>query len=135
MGFNVGDWLVLVAVAAGVLSAWRLLRGPSLPDRVLARLKENGGIVMAVGYPDFLSERRRLVAEIETLDLDLGLLAILGASLALCLGVCQKAHKLAHGHVVRQSFELCKQGIVDAKEGWVGVARRGLCRRKITFGV
>lgn len=31
----------------------------NVPDRVLARLKENGGIVMAVGYPDFLSERRR----------------------------------------------------------------------------
>lgn len=27
MGFNVGDWLVLVAVAAGALSAWRLLAG------------------------------------------------------------------------------------------------------------
>ena len=31
----------------------------NVPDTVLARLKANGGIVMAVGYPDFLSERRR----------------------------------------------------------------------------
>ena len=77
----------------------------------------------------------RLECGIETFDLDLGLLALLGASLALCLGVCQKAHKLAHGHVVRQSFELCKQGIVNAKQRWVGVARGGFCRRKITFGV
>lgn len=31
----------------------------NVPDSVLARLKDNGGIVMAVGYPDFLSEKRR----------------------------------------------------------------------------
>ena len=31
----------------------------NVPDTVLAGLKANGGIVMAVGYPDFLSERRR----------------------------------------------------------------------------
>jgi membrane dipeptidase len=31
----------------------------NVPDSVLARLKANGGIVMAVGYPDFLSEKRR----------------------------------------------------------------------------
>ncbi|WP_238912302.1 hypothetical protein [Achromobacter xylosoxidans] len=37
MGFNVGDWLVLVAVAAGVLSAWRLLAGLGR-GRLLARV-------------------------------------------------------------------------------------------------
>ena len=31
----------------------------NVPDAVLARLKENGGIVMAVGFPTFLSEKRR----------------------------------------------------------------------------
>ncbi|ANY20163.1 Membrane dipeptidase (Peptidase family M19) [Tsuneonella dongtanensis] len=31
----------------------------NVPDSVLARLKANGGIVMTVGFPDFLSERRR----------------------------------------------------------------------------
>jgi len=31
----------------------------NVPDSVLVRLKDNGGIVMAVGYPDFLSEKRR----------------------------------------------------------------------------
>jgi membrane dipeptidase len=31
----------------------------NVPDSVLARMKGNGGIVMAVGYPDFLSEKRR----------------------------------------------------------------------------
>ncbi len=31
----------------------------NVPDSVLARLKDNGGIVMAVGYPNFLSEKRR----------------------------------------------------------------------------
>ncbi|MGX7926618.1 dipeptidase [Tsuneonella sp. HG094] len=31
----------------------------NVPDTVLARMKANGGIVMAVGYPDFLSEKRR----------------------------------------------------------------------------
>ncbi len=31
----------------------------NVPDTVLARLKDNGGIVMAVGYPTFLSEKRR----------------------------------------------------------------------------
>ncbi len=31
----------------------------NVPDSVLARLKNNGGIVMAVGYPTFLSEKRR----------------------------------------------------------------------------
>jgi membrane dipeptidase len=31
----------------------------NVPDSVLARLKVNGGIVMVVGYPDFLSEKRR----------------------------------------------------------------------------
>lgn len=31
----------------------------NVPDGVLARLKSNGGIVMVVGYPDFLSEKRR----------------------------------------------------------------------------
>lgn len=36
MGFNVGDWLVLVAVAAGVLSAWRLIAGTGR-GRLLAR--------------------------------------------------------------------------------------------------
>ncbi|WZB75490.1 hypothetical protein WJ972_03550 [Achromobacter insuavis] len=37
MGFNVGDWLVLVAVAAGVLSAWRLIAGTGR-GRLLARV-------------------------------------------------------------------------------------------------
>ncbi len=37
MGFNVGDWLVLVAVAAGALSAWRLLAGLGR-GRLLARV-------------------------------------------------------------------------------------------------
>lgn len=36
MGFNVGDWLVLVAVAAGVLTAWRLIAGTGR-GRLLAR--------------------------------------------------------------------------------------------------
>lgn len=31
----------------------------NVPDSVLSRLPRNGGIVMAVGYPDFLSEKRR----------------------------------------------------------------------------
>ena len=31
----------------------------NVPDSVLARLKDNGGIVMAVGFPTFLSEKRR----------------------------------------------------------------------------
>jgi membrane dipeptidase len=31
----------------------------NVPDAVLARLKDNGGVVMAVGYPTFLSEKRR----------------------------------------------------------------------------
>jgi membrane dipeptidase len=31
----------------------------NVPDSVLARLKMNGGVVMTVGYPDFLSEKRR----------------------------------------------------------------------------
>jgi membrane dipeptidase len=31
----------------------------NVPDAVLARLKNNGGLVMAVGFPTFLSERRR----------------------------------------------------------------------------
>ena len=31
----------------------------NVPDGVLTRLKSNGGIVMVVGYPDFLSEKRR----------------------------------------------------------------------------
>ena len=31
----------------------------NVPDAVLARLKNNGGIVMAVGFPTFLSEKRR----------------------------------------------------------------------------
>lgn len=31
----------------------------NVPDSVLRRLPANGGIVMAVGYPDFLSEKRR----------------------------------------------------------------------------
>ncbi|MFN6934997.1 MAG: dipeptidase [Tsuneonella sp.] len=31
----------------------------NVPDNVLMRMKDNGGIVMAVGYPDFLSEARR----------------------------------------------------------------------------
>ena len=31
----------------------------NVPDSVLMRLKSNGGVVMAVGYPDFLSEKRR----------------------------------------------------------------------------
>ena len=31
----------------------------NVPDSVLARLKANGGVVMAVGYPDFISEKRR----------------------------------------------------------------------------
>ena len=31
----------------------------NVPDAVLARLKDNGGIVMAVGFPTFLSEKRR----------------------------------------------------------------------------
>lgn len=31
----------------------------NVPDTVLARLKDNGGIVMAVGFPTFLSEKRR----------------------------------------------------------------------------
>ncbi|MFA9200604.1 MAG: dipeptidase [Cypionkella sp.] len=31
----------------------------NVPDSVLARLKANGGVVMVVGYPDFLSEQRR----------------------------------------------------------------------------
>ncbi|MXO76252.1 membrane dipeptidase [Altererythrobacter aerius] len=31
----------------------------NVPDAILARMKANGGIVMAVGYPDFLSEKRR----------------------------------------------------------------------------
>lgn len=31
----------------------------NVPDSVLTRLKVNGGIVMVVGYPDFLSEKRR----------------------------------------------------------------------------
>ncbi len=31
----------------------------NVPDSVLARLKENGGVVMAVGYPTFLNEKRR----------------------------------------------------------------------------
>ncbi|MCT2558510.1 dipeptidase [Tsuneonella sp. YG55] len=31
----------------------------NVPDSVLARLKSNGGVVMAVGYPTFLSEARR----------------------------------------------------------------------------
>ncbi len=31
----------------------------NVPDSVLARLKGNGGVVMTVGYPDFLSEKRR----------------------------------------------------------------------------
>jgi membrane dipeptidase len=31
----------------------------NVPDSVLARLKANGGVVMVVGYPDFLSEKRR----------------------------------------------------------------------------
>lgn len=29
-------WIMLAFVAALVLNAWRLLRGPSLPDRILA---------------------------------------------------------------------------------------------------
>ncbi|CUK20527.1 hypothetical protein [Achromobacter xylosoxidans] len=37
MGVNVGDWLVLVAVAAGALSAWRLLAGLGR-GRLLARV-------------------------------------------------------------------------------------------------
>ncbi|MEN5400301.1 hypothetical protein ABE612_22480 [Achromobacter xylosoxidans] len=37
MCFNVGDWLVLVAVAAGALSAWRLLAGLGR-GRLLARV-------------------------------------------------------------------------------------------------
>ncbi|QKI78683.1 hypothetical protein [Achromobacter xylosoxidans] len=37
MGFNVGDWLVLVAVAAGVLSVWRLLAAFGR-GRLLARV-------------------------------------------------------------------------------------------------
>lgn len=37
MGFNVGDWLVLVALAAGALSAWRLLAGLG-HGRLLARV-------------------------------------------------------------------------------------------------
>jgi membrane dipeptidase len=42
-------------------SGARAINGHSrnVPDGVLARLKANGGIVMAVGYPNFLSERRR----------------------------------------------------------------------------
>jgi membrane dipeptidase len=31
----------------------------NVPDSVLARLKDNGGIVMVVGYPSYLSEERR----------------------------------------------------------------------------
>lgn len=31
----------------------------NVPDSVLARLRTNGGVVMTVGYPDFLSEKRR----------------------------------------------------------------------------
>jgi membrane dipeptidase len=31
----------------------------NVPDAVLVRLKDNGGIVMAVGFPTFLSEKRR----------------------------------------------------------------------------
>lgn len=31
----------------------------NVPDSVLARMPANGGVVMAVGYPDFLSEKRR----------------------------------------------------------------------------
>jgi membrane dipeptidase len=31
----------------------------NVPDAVLARLKDNGGIVMAVGFPTYLSEKRR----------------------------------------------------------------------------
>ena len=31
----------------------------NVPDSVLARLKDNGGVVMAVGFPTFLSEKRR----------------------------------------------------------------------------
>ncbi|MGX7952046.1 dipeptidase [Tsuneonella sp. HG249] len=31
----------------------------NVPDSVLARLNANGGVVMVVGYPDFLSEKRR----------------------------------------------------------------------------
>lgn len=37
MGFNVGDWLILVAVAAGVVSAWRLVTGMAR-GRLLARV-------------------------------------------------------------------------------------------------
>ncbi len=31
----------------------------NVPDSVLARLKDNGGVVMAVGFPTYLSEKRR----------------------------------------------------------------------------
>ncbi|HKX77731.1 MAG TPA: dipeptidase [Novosphingobium sp.] len=38
----------------------------NVPDRVLARMRENGGIVMVVAYPSFVSEeRRQWVASLE----------------------------------------------------------------------
>lgn len=49
MGFNVGDWLILVAVAAGLVSAWRLLAGTGR-GRLLARVGAGVSVVFSAFF-------------------------------------------------------------------------------------